>query len=79
MLKRFKLKNYKNFKEEIVIDFGNVAGYQFSVDCISDGLITKIACLWKKCDRENKFRKSNYGYRFYNVCRSEICRKWSVS
>ena len=42
MLKRFKLKNYKNFKEEIVIDFGNVAGYQFSVDCISDGLITKM-------------------------------------
>lgn len=42
MLKKFKLKNYKNFKEEIVIDFGNVAGYQFSVDCISDGLITKM-------------------------------------
>ena len=42
VLKRFKLKNYKNFKEEIVIDFGNVAGYQFSVDCISDGLITKM-------------------------------------
>lgn len=42
VLKRFKLKNYKNFKDEIVIDFGNVAGYQFSVDCISDGLITKM-------------------------------------
>ena len=79
MLKRFKLKNYKNFKEEIVIDFGNVAGYQFSVDCISDGLITKMLVYGRNATGENKFRKSNYGYRYYNVCRSEICRKWSVS
>lgn len=24
------LKNYKNFKEEIVIDFQGISGYQFS-------------------------------------------------
>lgn len=42
MLKKFALKNYKNFKEEINIDFGNVAGYQFSTDCISDGMIAKM-------------------------------------
>lgn len=42
MLKKFALKNYKNFKEEINIDFGNVAGYQFSSDCISDGMIAKM-------------------------------------
>ena len=42
MLKRFKFKNYKNFRDEIVIDFGNIAGYQFSTDCISDGLIAKM-------------------------------------
>lgn len=32
----------KNFRDEIKIDFGNVAGYQFSSDCISDGVIAKI-------------------------------------
>ena len=42
MLKRFAVKNYKNFREEIAINFGSVAGYQFSADCISDGLIAKM-------------------------------------
>lgn len=42
MLKRFALRNYKNFREEIKIDFENVAGYQFSTDCISDGVIAKM-------------------------------------
>ena len=36
------LKNYKNFKDEISIDFENTAGYQFSTDCITDGMISKI-------------------------------------
>ena len=42
MLKRFALRNYKNFRDEIEIDFGSVAGYQFSTDCISDGVIAKM-------------------------------------
>lgn len=42
MLKKFALKNYKNFKDEIFIDFENTAGYQFSTDCISDGNIRKM-------------------------------------
>jgi len=33
------LKNYKNFKEEIVIDFQGISGYQFSQDCITDGIM----------------------------------------
>ena len=36
------LKNYKNFKEEIVIDFQGISGYQFSQDCITDGIISKM-------------------------------------
>ena len=31
-------KNFKNFKNEIAIDFANTAGYQFSTDCITDGI-----------------------------------------
>lgn len=42
MLKEFTLRNYKNFRDEIKIDFGNVAGYQFSSDCISNGMIAKM-------------------------------------
>ena len=36
------LKNYKNFKDEICLDFSNTAGYQFSSDCLTDGLISKM-------------------------------------
>ena len=42
MLKKFTLKNYKNFKDEITIDFENIAGYQFNTDCLSDGIIGKM-------------------------------------
>ena len=42
MLMKFALRNYKNFKDEIMIDFVNVAGYQFSTDCIADGVIAKM-------------------------------------
>lgn len=42
MLKRFELRNYKNFKDNIIIDFTKVGGYQFSKDCIADNLISKM-------------------------------------
>ena len=43
------LKNYKNFKEEIVIDFQGISGYQFSQDCITDGIISKMLIQQKIC------------------------------
>lgn len=42
MLKKFEVKNFKNFKENIAIDFGNIGGYQFSKDCITDNFISKM-------------------------------------
>lgn len=42
MLKKFSLRNYKNFKDGICIDFQKTAGYQFSADCITDGMISKM-------------------------------------
>ena len=42
MLKKFTLKNYKNFKDKITIDFENIAGYQFNTDCLSEGIIGKM-------------------------------------
>lgn len=42
MLKKFTVQNYKNFRNKVSIDFQNIAGYQFSTDCITDGLISKM-------------------------------------
>lgn len=42
MLKKFEVKNYKNFKENIIIDFSNIGGYQFNTDCITNNLISKM-------------------------------------
>jgi hypothetical protein len=42
MLEKFEVKNYKNFKDSIVIDFGNIGGYQFSAGCITNNVISKM-------------------------------------
>lgn len=42
MLKKFSVKNYKNFQNEVVIDFQNIAGYQFNTDCLADNTISKM-------------------------------------
>lgn len=41
MLKKFTLKNYKNFKEELVLDLDKVAGYKFNTDCVINNTIGK--------------------------------------
>ena len=56
MLKAFTLRNYKNFKDEITIDFENIRDYSFQKDCISDGIITKMLI----CGR-NATGKTNLG------------------
>ncbi len=56
MLKKFCLKNYKNFKEEICVDFEKTAGYQFGTDCLSNGLISKMLIYGK-----NATGKTNLG------------------
>jgi len=42
MLRKFELRNYKNFKDNMVIDFGKVGGCQFGADCITDNTICKM-------------------------------------
>ena len=41
MLKQFILKNYKNFKNELILDLSKVAGYKFNSDCITNDTIAK--------------------------------------
>jgi len=63
MLKKFSLRNYKNFKDEIVIDFQKTANYQFSTDCITDGLIGKMLIYGR-----NATGKTNLGKALMNIC-----------
>lgn len=56
MLKKFEVKNFKNFKERISIDFSKVGGYQFSKDCISNNMIGKMLIYGK-----NATGKTNLG------------------
>lgn len=62
MLKKFTLENYRNFREELVLDFGDVAGYQFSSDCIYDGLISKMLIYGR-----NATGKTNLGRAIMNI------------
>lgn len=63
MLRKFTLKNYKNFKDEISIDFENTAGYQFSTDCITDGTISKMLIYGR-----NSTGKTNLGKAIIDIC-----------
>lgn len=56
MLKRFSLKNYRNFKDEIMINFEDIAGYQFNTECITNGILSKMLIYGK-----NATGKTNLG------------------
>lgn len=62
MLKRFEVTNYRNFKENIIIDFGEVGGYQFSQNCIRQGLISKMLIYGR-----NATGKTNLGRAIMNI------------
>ena len=56
MIKRFSVKNFKNFKEELVLDFSKVRDYGFNQSLIKNGLINKMLVFGK-----NNSGKSNLG------------------
>lgn len=64
MLKRFEVKNYKNFKEKVTIDFANVGGYQFSGDCITNQMLGKMLIYGK-----NATGKTNLGLAIMDIAR----------
>ncbi|WP_440339679.1 AAA family ATPase [Megasphaera sp.] len=55
-LKKFSVKNFKNFKNTFTIDFSDVKDYHYSTQCISQGLI-KNAIIYGK----NAVGKTNFG------------------
>lgn len=62
MLKKFALKNYRNFKDEICIDFSDVGGYQFSKECITDGMVGKMLIYGR-----NATGKTNFGFGLMDI------------
>lgn len=56
MLRKFQVKNFRNFKDSLCIDFTNVHDYKYNEYCIKDGLINKMIVYGK-----NASGKSNLG------------------
>ena len=42
MLKKFSVKNFKNFKEKLTLDFSKGRDYEFNQNLIKNGLINKM-------------------------------------
>lgn len=64
MLKRFAVKNYKNFKDEISLDFSKVGAYHFSTDCLYNNLVAKMLIYGR-----NATGKTNFIHAIYDVKR----------
>lgn len=62
MIRKFEVKNYKNFKDTLSIDFTNVHDYQYNEYCVKNGLINKMIIYGK-----NAVGKSNLGFALYDI------------
>lgn len=62
MLKKFSVKNYKGFKEELLFDFSNVKRYTFNNYAIKNDLINASIIYGK-----NGSGKSNFGLALFDI------------
>jgi AAA15 family ATPase/GTPase len=62
MLTRFEVSGFKNFKNNIVLDFTDVRDYQFNTNCVRDQLLNKIIVYGK-----NAVGKSNLGLALFDI------------
>ena len=58
MLKHFRVNNFKNFKDDLDIDFSDVNGYKFSQDCITNDLIGKMIIYGKNGSGKTNLSKA---------------------
>jgi len=42
MIKKFSVKNFKNFKEELVLDFSKIRDYEFNQNLIKNNIVNKM-------------------------------------
>ena len=62
MLVKFCVKNYKNFKDEVVLDFNAKRDYQFNKNCIRNNLLNKVIIFGY-----NGAGKSNIGFALFDI------------
>ena len=62
MLKKFKVKNFKHFKDEFVFDLSEVKDYKFNPECVNDGIVAKSVIYGP-----NGCGKSNLGYALFDL------------
>ncbi len=62
MIRMFAVKNYRNFKDELVLDFTHTHDYKYNDCCIKNGLINKAIVYGK-----NSVGKSNLGIALYDI------------
>lgn len=66
MLKKFKVKNFKNFSEELEIDFSNInSKYDFNCELMKNEVINKAAIYG-----ENASGKSNLGLAIFDIVKN---------
>lgn len=58
MLEKFQVRNYKNFKETLTVDFANVGGYQFSTDCLYRNYISKMLLFGRNATGKTNLSKA---------------------
>lgn len=62
MLKLFEVSGFKNFQEQITLDFSDIRDYQFNTECITNNLISKMIVYGK-----NAIGKSNLGLAVFDI------------
>ena len=62
MLRKFAVENFKPFKERFVFDLSKPGNYEFSSDCVKDGVISKGAIYGI-----NGIGKSNFGLAVFDI------------
>lgn len=62
MLKKFEVKGFKNFKNNITLDFSDVRDYKFNRQCVSDNILSKIIIYGK-----NTVGKTNLGLAVFDI------------
>lgn len=65
MLQEFRVRNYKNFRDELVFSFVTEQDYDFNVELVKDGIIKDCLIIG-----ENASGKTNLGYAIFDIIRS---------
>lgn len=62
MLQEFRVRNYKNFRDEIIFSFKTAKNYEFNMELIKNGIIRDCLVVG-----ENASGKTNLGYAIFDI------------